>query len=78
MKLNNEIAELIEYASDRGFPVHINKRDIVIDSFANGLIYLYYNEDSDIVIRTKRCYLNERIISSDEFKDRINLLAGVI
>ncbi|EGM6222555.1 hypothetical protein IRW67_004971 [Salmonella enterica] len=78
MKLNNEVTELIEYASDRGFPVHINKLDIVIDSFANGFIYVYYNDASDVVIRTKRRYVNDRIISSDEFKDRIDLWAGVM
>lgn len=78
MKLSNEVTELIEYASDRGFPVHINKNDVVIDSFANGFIYVYYNDDSNIVIRTKRRYVNDRIISSDEFKDRIDLWVGVI
>ncbi|EKY8786447.1 hypothetical protein RE773_000395 [Salmonella enterica] len=78
MKLNNEIAELIEYASDRGFPVHINKRDVVIDSFANGFIYVYYNDASEISIMTRRRYSPDRIISSDEFKDRIDLWAGVM
>lgn len=78
MKLNNEIIELIEYASERGFPVHINKRDVVIDSFANGFIYVYYNNASEISIMTRRRYSPDRIISSDEFKDRIDLWAGVM
>lgn len=78
MKLNNEVTELIEYASDRGFPVHINKRDVVIDSFANGFIYVYYNDASEISIMTRRRYSPDRIISFDEFKDRIDLWAGVM
>lgn len=68
-----KVIEIIKYASCRGYEVRIFKDNIEINVNKSCFICIYFYGYADIVIVYKQISISERVISSDELKDLLNL-----
>ncbi|EKJ5280674.1 hypothetical protein QA133_003610 [Salmonella enterica] len=70
---NDEVIEIIKYAAIRGYEMRVFRDDIEINVYKFGFVYIYLDCYSDIVIVYKQSSASERVISSDELKDLLDL-----
>ncbi|HHR9067860.1 TPA: hypothetical protein ACTADN_001896 [Salmonella enterica subsp. enterica serovar Birkenhead] len=69
MKIDETICDLIQFASDKGYPVHVNTNDIVIDAFGDGTFHIFWSDLFRKVLISRRLeYKNQPIKDIDEFK----------
>lgn len=69
MKLNAQISELIQFASDNGYPVYVGVNDVTVDAFGDGMFYIFWSDGYGKVLLSRRLENKNTLINdSDEFK----------
>ncbi|EAA8759256.1 hypothetical protein AH782_09675 [Salmonella enterica subsp. enterica] len=70
MKLINPIVcDLIQWASDKNYPVAVRQYDVYVDGFANGEFTVCYGDDFDTVLISRKFNRKLSLITPEEFKD---------
>ncbi|EHQ4620409.1 hypothetical protein KQ096_002994 [Salmonella enterica] len=70
---NDDVIEIIKYAASRGYEMRVFKDDIEINVYKFGFMHIYFDCYSEIVIVYKQTSASERVISSAELKDLLDL-----
>ncbi|ECR9158477.1 hypothetical protein F2G11_19375 [Salmonella enterica] len=70
---NDDVIEIIKFAATRGYEMRVFRDDIEINVYKFGFMHIYLDCYSDIVIVYKQSSASERVISSDELKDLLDL-----
>lgn len=69
MKLNAQISDLIQFASEKGYPVYVGVNDVTIEAFGDGMFYIFWNDGFGNVLLSRRLENKTTLINgSDEFK----------
>ncbi|HFE7521653.1 TPA: hypothetical protein ACGAD2_002198 [Salmonella enterica subsp. enterica serovar Newport] len=69
MKINAQISDLIHFASENGYPVHVNENDVIIDALGDGTFYLFWNDVYSKVFISRWLENKHSVINGvDEFK----------
>ena len=72
MKLNAQIIELIQFASDNKYPVYVGVHDVTIDALTDGQFVIYYGDGMDTVLISQRIrYGKVYLITYDDFRSLI-------
>lgn len=70
MKLTNLIVcDLIQWASDKNYPVAVRQYDVLVDGFANGEFIVCYGDDFDTVLISRKFNGKLSLITPEDFKD---------
>lgn len=69
MKLNAQIIDLIQFASEKGYPVYVGLYEVTVDAFGDGRFHIFW-DDGFFKVNIYRRLENKTsaINGSDEFK----------
>lgn len=69
MKLNAQVIDLIQFASENGYPVYVGVNDVTIDALGDGTFFIFWNDGFGNVLLSRRLENKTTVINgSDEFK----------
>ncbi|HAK0380424.1 TPA: hypothetical protein H1O82_003096 [Salmonella enterica] len=69
MKMHAVIIDLVQFASENGYPVHVNVNDVIIDALGDGTFYFFWNDGYSKVLISRWLENKHSVINGvDEFK----------